>query len=100
MTDPDFDHPGKDPVLIQSVEEALDTLRPYLMADGGSVRLLEITPEMARNFERIFNVRFNYIYRPGDDLFIVYNEGRDYNNLTRGLMNRTLLVKFTHSFDF
>jgi hypothetical protein len=47
-----------------------------------------------------FNFRVNYIYRPGDDLFIVYNEGRDLDMMTRGLLNRTLLVKFTHSFDF
>ncbi len=31
--------------LESQVEAALDTLRPYLEADGGSVRLLEITQE-------------------------------------------------------
>ena len=46
------------------------------------------------------NFRLNYIYRPGDDFFIVYNENRDFNNAFGGLINRTLLVKFNHSFDF
>ncbi len=51
--------------------------------------------------EMLVNWRLNYIYRPGDDLFIVYNEGRDFSSgLLTGLINRTLLVKFTHSFDF
>ena len=27
------------------IEDALDTIRPYLMADGGSVRLLNVTPD-------------------------------------------------------
>lgn len=31
--------------LIQRVEKALDTIRPYLEADGGNVSVLEITPE-------------------------------------------------------
>jgi hypothetical protein len=45
------------------------------------------------------NFRLNYIYRPGDDLFIVYNDFRN----TQGLateVDRTITVKFTHSFDF
>ena len=52
----------------------------------------------------LFNFRFNYIYRPGDDLFIVYNDTRDLNptfsGFLGGLVNRTLLIKFNHSFDF
>ncbi len=31
--------------LQREVEAALDTLRPYLEADGGSVRLVDITTE-------------------------------------------------------
>ena len=34
-----------DAELRRKIEEALDTIRPYLMADGGSVRLLDITPD-------------------------------------------------------
>ena len=33
------------PELHREVEAALDTLRPYLEADGGSVRLLDITAD-------------------------------------------------------
>ena len=42
---------AKDPGLRVQVEAALDTLRPYLEADGGSVRLLEITEEMVVELE-------------------------------------------------
>ncbi len=45
------DHPGQDPKLIADVEAALDKLRPYLMADGGSVRLARITPELIVELE-------------------------------------------------
>jgi len=31
--------------LLQRVENALDTIRPYLEADGGNVSIEEITPE-------------------------------------------------------
>ncbi len=31
--------------LHQRVEEALDTIRPYLEADGGNVEVIEITSE-------------------------------------------------------
>ena len=51
MSDPIHGRPGQDPVLIQSVEEALDSLRPYLMADGGSVRLRDITDDMVVELE-------------------------------------------------
>ena len=45
------------------------------------------------------NFRLNYIYRPGDDLFIVFNEFRDRSGATIDL-DRQFIVKFTHSFDF
>ena len=44
-------HPGEDPDLIQAVEDALDKLRPYLMADGGSVRLAAITSDLIVELE-------------------------------------------------
>jgi Fe-S cluster biogenesis protein NfuA len=44
-------HPGADPVLRQKVESALDQLRPYLEADGGSVRLLDITQDLVVELE-------------------------------------------------
>jgi len=31
--------------LLQKVENALDTIRPYLKADGGDVSIEEITPD-------------------------------------------------------
>jgi len=67
-----------------------------------SNKLLTSTAVQYSSAENSFmlNWRLNYIYRPGDDLFIVYNEGRDFDTLRSGLINRTFLIKFTHSFDF
>ncbi len=45
------------------------------------------------------NFRLNYIYRPGDDLFIVINAFGDRSNSPTEV-DRFLIVKLTHSFDF
>jgi Fe-S cluster biogenesis protein NfuA len=37
--------------LIQRVETALDGIRPYLEADGGNVKVLEITDDMTLKLE-------------------------------------------------
>lgn len=37
--------------LQDAVEQALDSIRPYLMADGGSVRLVDITDDMVVELE-------------------------------------------------
>ena len=37
--------------LQNAVEEALESIRPYLMADGGSVRLVDITDDMVVELE-------------------------------------------------
>ncbi len=42
---------AEQPELKKRIEESLDTIRPYLMADGGSVRLLDVTPEMVVELE-------------------------------------------------
>ncbi len=42
------------------------------------------------------NVRFNFIHRPGSDLFIVFNETRGSAASTWHLDNRTALVKVTY----
>jgi hypothetical protein len=46
-----------------------------------------------------YSIRLNYIYRPGDDLFIVLNDFRDQTGDPSD-MDRSLAIKFTHSFDF
>ena len=45
MSDDTSAEPTIDPELRDQIEEALDTIRPYLMADGGSVRLLNVTSD-------------------------------------------------------
>lgn len=37
--------------LLKKVETALDSIRPYLEADGGNVRILEITEDMVVKLE-------------------------------------------------
>lgn len=43
--------PGADPELRKQIEDALETIRPYLNADGGSVRLVSVTPDMVVELE-------------------------------------------------
>ena len=40
------DHP-----LLPRIEQALDGIRPYLAADGGNVRVLDITEDMVLQLE-------------------------------------------------
>ncbi|MEM8559623.1 MAG: NifU family protein [Bacteroidota bacterium] len=40
-----------DDALTQRIEDTLDTIRPYLMADGGSVRLQNVTDDMVVELE-------------------------------------------------
>ena len=49
--------------------------------------------------EYTVNFRLNYIFRPGDDLFVVYNETRNYGSGGGQLQNRALIVKLTFSLD-
>ncbi len=37
---------NRDPAFIARIEKALDQVRPYMIADGGNVSLLEITDDM------------------------------------------------------
>jgi Fe-S cluster biogenesis protein NfuA len=37
--------------LYQKVEDALDTIRPYLQADGGNVEVVEITADQTLRIE-------------------------------------------------
>ncbi len=32
--------------LIKRIEDALDTIRPYLKADGGDIKIIEITDDL------------------------------------------------------
>lgn len=41
----------ENPTILQRVEEALESIRPYLITDGGNVRVVEITDDMIVNLE-------------------------------------------------
>lgn len=32
-------------VSIEKIEAAIDSIRPYMMADGGNIRVLDVSPE-------------------------------------------------------
>ncbi|WP_186758149.1 MULTISPECIES: NifU family protein [Echinicola] len=40
-----------DTELIGKIETALDTIRPYLEADGGNVKIVDLTEEMVLQLE-------------------------------------------------
>lgn len=40
-----------DPELLRRIEDTLDSIRPYMMADGGSVRLRNVTDDMVVELE-------------------------------------------------
>lgn len=44
-------NPNTNPELRRQIEGGLDLIRPYLMADGGSVRLLNITDDLVVELE-------------------------------------------------
>jgi hypothetical protein len=46
------------------------------------------------------NFRLNYIYRPGSDVFLIYNETRQVGGARDGEKDRSLQTKLTYSFDF
>lgn len=39
--------------LLERIEESLDTIRPYLEADGGNVKIVEVTEDMTLRLELI-----------------------------------------------
>jgi len=47
--------PNTDPDLLKRIEDGLDSIRPYLIADGGQVRLLRITEDMVVQLELLGN---------------------------------------------
>ena len=44
-------HPNTDADLRKRIEDGLDSIRPYLIADGGQVRLRRITDDMVVELE-------------------------------------------------
>jgi len=45
-------------------------------------------------------VRLRYIYRTGDDIYLVLNQSRAWNGTYEGLLDRTITAKATYSFNF
>lgn len=41
--------------LTQKIENSLDSIRPYLQADGGNVKISEVTPERVVRLEFVGN---------------------------------------------
>jgi Fe-S cluster biogenesis protein NfuA len=43
--------PNAENLFLSRIEKALDQIRPYLEADGGNVKVLEVTPDMVLKLE-------------------------------------------------
>ena len=65
-------------------------------------QLLTSTIIRYNNTDSFFGVQFrlNYIFRPGDDFFLVYNLGRATGDARYGQTDQTLATKLTYSFDY
>jgi hypothetical protein len=61
-------------------------------------QLLTRTVLQYNNADSFKGVQFilDYIFRPGDDLFLIYKEARTKD----GRKDRTLVMKLTYAFDF
>ena len=46
------------------------------------------------------NIRLHFIYRPGSDLFLVYNERRMVEGIASGIQDRTIALKINYLFNF
>jgi Fe-S cluster biogenesis protein NfuA len=46
---------AKSEELVTRVEASLDSIRPYLLADGGNIRVLEITEDKTLKLEFVGN---------------------------------------------
>ena len=78
------------------ITRELNTQLNYSLNQKWLTRAMLVWNSQDRNV--LFNFRLDYIYRPGDDLFVVFNESRLYGD-TSGLLNRSLIVKLTYSLD-
>ncbi len=86
----------------------VDLAEGAFTTDLGSLRLgFDFTTEMSfrglvqynsQSDQVLANLRFRYIYVPGSDLFVVYNERRVAER--SDLIDRTLIVKVTRMFRF
>lgn len=68
-----------------------------------SNRWLTATTVQYNNLARltVVNFRLNYIYRPGDDFFLIYNgSSTPADGPLAGQSNRSIIAKITHSWDF
>ena len=68
-----------------------------------SNRWLTSTTVQYNNLTRVVvgNVRLDYIYRSGDDLFVIYNDSSTLvTSMIPGLRDRSLIVKLTRSIDW
>ena len=93
--------PGYDWTRISLPDRTFSTLEfngqiNYSFSQRWLTRTTVLLDSQAKEYTADF--RLNYIFRPGDDVFVVFNETRGYG-VDSGLLNRALIVKFTYSFD-
>ena len=50
--------------------------------------------------QRVLFFRLNYIFRPGDNLFFVFNQSTQASTLAPEQRDRAVMLKWTYAFDF
>ena len=48
----------------------------------------------------VLNFRVRWIYAPGSEMWIVYNEGRQFDRFEPSFQDRALILKIVHNFNF
>ena len=93
-------HCNRDSIEVPGAERFYSHIVNLGVNSSLSTRLLTNTIVQYNNTREIkgINLRLNYIYRPGDDLFLVDRDTRNW--LNPEFRDRAFLVKFTRSFDF
>ena len=102
-------HPGFEVNRFELPDEALTTQLVQLKIDfalNTHLSLSTLTQYNSTIDQTSINARVRYHFREGTDLWVVYNEGLNFER-TNGLdprlplsAGRTMMVKYTHTFGF
>jgi hypothetical protein len=70
----------------------------YFFSPSLSTRIATQYSSLYEDF--IFNFRLRWIYTPGSEMWLVYDEGRRFGTLLPSLEDRALIFKIVHNFHF
>jgi hypothetical protein len=70
----------------------------YYLGPAISTRIAAQYSSLYEDF--VFNFRLRWIYRPGSEAWLVYNEGRRFDLPVDSLRDRALILKIVYNFNF